>query len=54
MAALPYEERKCTSCCHTLRVATLWKEKRTNKMMVRSWTDWNPIREQLETSCLKE
>jgi hypothetical protein len=31
----------------TIRERKLW-------MMVRTWTDWNPIRKPLGTSCLKE
>jgi hypothetical protein len=26
---------------------------RTNRMIVRAWTDWNPIRKHHGTSCLK-
>jgi hypothetical protein len=37
-----------------MNVAPPLKEKRANRMMVRSWTLRNPIRDPLGTSCLKE
>jgi hypothetical protein len=37
-----------------MNVAPPWKEKRADRMMVRSWTLRNPIWDPLGTSCLKE